>query len=613
MQYCNIIAGRAKRAGIARWIRVRNGKWESTQFNSRLQPTQIALGTVQSGTDKLKLDFTYNTPGLNNNNGNVLSQTITVPTEVRNNITYNGFTANQAYVYDSLNRIKQATETVSGQSGNNWQQTFDYDRYGNRTFDELNTTTLPKNCVNGNQQAVVCANMVAQVNPSANTGNNRLNGYTFDNSGNTILDAQSRKFTYDGENKQVKVETVNGGGTVTATHGIYFYDGDGKRVKKIGYENNQIKEITIFVYDAGGKMVAEYSTLPNPTPQVSYLTSDHLGSPRINTDENGKVIARHDFQPFGEEIQRPSYGADDVRQKFTSYERDNETDLDFAQARMYANPLGRFTTTDPILMSRNRQFNPQEMNFYAYVKNNPLNYVDPFGEDVDYAGKKQRDKDRNKKYYDDYVHYVNSLSDDNPDKAGLLATIKQLEESSVTYVINFTTHIEEAGGEVEGRVSTDENGEKIMVNIRNLGNNNEDWSLISRFGHELTHAEQFDNGEIGFLKDSNTGKWFVTDGSNDSFDEVNAYRASVALGRTNGADNNNSKLKGIITGFQNANGDKNKELESYRRYKNLDDKNVIRQNKIVRFPDKSDGFQRFKSSSGNLVVACNRGCPKKND
>ena len=43
-------------------------------------------------------------------------------------------------------------------------------------------------------------------------------------------------------------------------------------------------------------------------PQVSYLTTDHLGSPRINTDQNGAVMARHDYQPFGEEIQRASYG-----------------------------------------------------------------------------------------------------------------------------------------------------------------------------------------------------------------------------------------------------------------------------------------------------------------
>ncbi|MBS1795885.1 MAG: hypothetical protein JSS81_18670 [Acidobacteria bacterium] len=75
------------------------------------------------------------------------------------------------------------------------------------------------------------------------------------------------------------------------TIGKYWYDGDGKRVKKIGLRNNQPEE-TIFVYDESGKMAAEYSTQPAPTPEVSYLTNDNLGTPRINTDENEAVTAK---------------------------------------------------------------------------------------------------------------------------------------------------------------------------------------------------------------------------------------------------------------------------------------------------------------------------------
>src|SRR5690606_24957852 len=97
------------------------------------------------------------------------------------------------------------------------------------------------------------------------------------------------------------------------------------------------------VYDAGGKSIAEYSTIV-ASPQdakVAYLTNDHLGSPRINTDQFGAVIARHDYHPFGEEIFSADrstalgYTADTIRKQFTGYERDAETDLDFAQARMY--------------------------------------------------------------------------------------------------------------------------------------------------------------------------------------------------------------------------------------------------------------------------------------
>ncbi|MCV5232188.1 hypothetical protein OFC56_34040, partial [Escherichia coli] len=60
----------------------------------------------------------------------------------------------------------------------------------------------------------------------------------------------------------------------------------------------------MFVYDAGGKLVAEYSTqvASAQDAKVAYLTADHLGSPRINTDANGAVTSRHDYHPFGEEI-----------------------------------------------------------------------------------------------------------------------------------------------------------------------------------------------------------------------------------------------------------------------------------------------------------------------
>ncbi len=347
-----------------------NGRWESTQFNSRLQPTQIALGTVQNGTDKLKLEYGY---GTTQNNENVLSQTITVPTVGINP----GFTAVQSYTYDSLNRISTAEETIS--SVQSWKQAFTYDRYGNRNFDEEETTTLPKNC-GSSPNFTVCAADKKIVNPAINTTNNRLSAgddYTYDAAGNTTQDAQGRAFIYDGENKQTEVKDQYGN-----TIGEYFYDGHGKRVKKYTASSN---ELTIFVYDAIGRLLGEYSTIQPVTPKVSYTTADHLGSSRILTDENGEIISRRDFHPFGEEIVSTDrlaalgYKGDDVRQKFTGYERDEETDLDFAQARYHDSSAGRFYSTDPILMNNKRIVDPQAMNAYVYVRNSPLRFVDPDG------------------------------------------------------------------------------------------------------------------------------------------------------------------------------------------------------------------------------------------
>jgi len=336
--------------GAVSSVKLGNGRWESTQYNSRLQPVQIGLGTSAGTQNLLKLNCDY---GSTDNNGNVKSQTITVPTVGASQ----GFTATQSYTYDPLNRIKQATETVPNQTG--WQQTFSYDRYGNRRFDASNTTTLDPNC-----PTAVC-------NPQVDPTNNRLVGYGFDAAGNTTTDANGQTFTYDAENKQLQVR--NGQGVV----GQYFYDGDGKRIKKVVPSTG---ETTIFVYDAAGKLVAEYSTVIASASEAktSYLTNDHLGSPRITTDAFGQVVSRRDFMPFGEEIARAYYGNDSVRQKFTGYEKDSETDLDFAQARYFGSGLGRFSSPDPLMASAKRIV-PQSWNRYTYVLNNPLKYVDPSG------------------------------------------------------------------------------------------------------------------------------------------------------------------------------------------------------------------------------------------
>lgn len=96
--------------------------------------------------------------------------------------------------------------------------------------------------------------------------------------------------------------------------------------------------------------------------------------------------------PFGEEIyvgvggrtgdtgQKYASTQDDIRQKFTGYQKDSETDLDFAEARMYENRYGRFTAVDPLIAS-GKSANPQTFNRYAYVGNSPLGRTDRTGLD----------------------------------------------------------------------------------------------------------------------------------------------------------------------------------------------------------------------------------------
>lgn len=225
--------------------------------------------------------------------------------------------------------------------------------------------------------------------PGVDQGTNRFNlnqGYGYDANGNIIQDVDpatghTRQFAFNGDNKQTLVIDT----TVGQVKGTYFYDGDGRRVKKVTTD-----ETTVFVYDGLGKLAAEYSTAQPPTsPTTHYTATDTLGSPRVITNGSGQVESRRDFMPFGEELfadgtyrttaaKYSTTGQDAVRQRFTGYQRDAETSLDFAEARYYQNAHGRFTAVDPLLAS-GKSANPQTFNRYVYGLNNPVVLSDPTG------------------------------------------------------------------------------------------------------------------------------------------------------------------------------------------------------------------------------------------
>jgi RHS repeat-associated protein len=367
-------------AGAVTKMQLGNGHWETAVYNERNQVTQIGLGTTSTTQNLLKLEFGYtSTSTSNDNNGSMRSQIITVPTTG----SAAGFTATQIYTYDSLNRLGQVTEYSSP---NDWQQTFAYDRYGNRRLAEGGTTTLPKNC-NGNTE--VCAADRKKLNPTISTGTNRLdldqdgdsiNDYTYDVNGALTKNALGERFGYDEENRQK--EFFSASNSTSTPDVTYSYDGEGKRVKKVAGN-----ETTIFVYDTNGKLAAEYSTtIETAKPVTNYLTADHLGSPRITTDASGAVTSRKDFSAFGEEVvtaQRISglgytLTIEEIRQDYTGYQKDTESGLEYAQARYYNPRHGRFTSVDPLTASATIR-NPQSLNRYSYALNSPYKFTDPLG------------------------------------------------------------------------------------------------------------------------------------------------------------------------------------------------------------------------------------------
>lgn len=406
-------------SGAVKEMQLGNGLWEQTILNSRLQPTEIRLGTTQGGVDRLKLTYDY---GTTTNNGNVQSQTLNVPTVG----SAAGLTLTQNYSYDLLNRL-QWVEEKSG-AAQVWKQSYAYDRFGNRRIDTgLDLSGQKKTSDNIRPQAFD--------NPTLSEANNRIDinqGYWYDNAGNLTTtpnrndQSKSYKSEYDAENYQVSFdkEPVT---TPAVKDAAYLHDGDGRRVRKIvdGI-------ITVFVYDVRGLLAAEYATAASSGAGTSYLTSDVLGTPRVITgsdinDGDGGVRARHDYLPFGEELlvgRNNSYTADNLKQRFTSKERDVETGLDYFGARYYASQQGRFISPDDFLNDTHLG-DPASWNLYVYVRNNPLNYVDPSGEEVRSIDLKDKEK---QKLIDDWKRET-GYQDIQFDKSGKLTINEQAGRS----------------------------------------------------------------------------------------------------------------------------------------------------------------------------------------
>lgn len=331
-----------------------NGLVHDIIYNRRLQPTQIRLGTAGAPTSMLNLAYNYGTTA---NNGNVLDVTEKI----------GAWTAKQVYTYDALNRLDTATET-NGSTTTWWTEDDEYDRWGNRWEVNAGDPSLTFNA------------------------KNQIAGYTYDLAGNITNDTV-HTYVYDAENR---IKTVHG------ETDVYVYDGEGKRVKKDFSLGEQVR----FVYGVGGQVVAEFDAASGawkkeyvygagnlvatiePGVGTKYTTADHLGSPRVVTSNTGTLVSRHDYRPFGQELAdgdsertaAQGFGVQDaLRQKFTQKERDGETGLDYFGARYYSSTQGRFTSPDEPFNDQ-WEHDPQSWNLYTYVRNNPLQYIDPTGE-----------------------------------------------------------------------------------------------------------------------------------------------------------------------------------------------------------------------------------------
>ncbi|KAF3941520.1 hypothetical protein ABW19_dt0202067 [Dactylella cylindrospora] len=230
--------------------------------------------------------------------------------------------------------------------------------------------------------------------------------------GNITSMANLRSLEWDWKNKlHSSSQQVFNGGTPETTY--YVYDFTGSRIRKVtdyqtpnGEEpktkSDRIYAGTIFeryveylpqsnaspsrveetiqIYD-GAKRIAGIESIrdfqggdPPETRLFRYQLSNYTESSSIELDDKGGLISYEEYFPFGATSYQGTRSQLEIpkRYRFASKERDDETGLDFSNARYYASWLGRWISPDPggLVDGTNR---------YSFTNNNPTGMTDPTG------------------------------------------------------------------------------------------------------------------------------------------------------------------------------------------------------------------------------------------
>jgi len=384
-----------------RWAGTVAGSVEAT-YSSDLR---VASQTV-NGADEV--DFTYDRDGLLTGAGAlVLSRSTTTGLldgdalgpiasayryTSRGELAGIGVTASgmalfgTGYQRDSLGRVTQLDDTTEG-TPSHWA--FVYDSIGRLVADSLNGVPFHSFSYDANG------------NRLSYTSSNGTVTYGYD-AQDRLLSAGSTTYSY-GANGDLRTKTVPGVGTTTYTYDAlgnlvtvllpsgtridYVIDGQNRRVgRKVNgvlvqawlYQNqlNPVAEldgsgnvVSRFVY--GSRGLPEYMTKDGVTYRI---VSDHLGSVRLVIDmATGVVAQRLDYDEWGNASQNTRPGFQPFG--FAGGLYDHESALLRFGARDYDATAGRWTAKDPI------GFAAGDGNVYAYVRNDPVNSVDPTGLD----------------------------------------------------------------------------------------------------------------------------------------------------------------------------------------------------------------------------------------
>jgi len=105
--------------------------------------------------------------------------------------------------------------------------------------------------------------------------------------------------------------------------------------------------------------------------EIEYYFTDYLGNVVVKTDSEGDILWEADYTPFGD-----TFNEEGVSDYTVTGKELDDTGLNYFGARYYDGEIGRFISADSV---EGNFENPQTLNRYSFVLNNPLKYVDPSG------------------------------------------------------------------------------------------------------------------------------------------------------------------------------------------------------------------------------------------
>ena len=469
-------------------------------YNKRLQPITMSAATASQTLFSIGYDFHIG----NGDNGNVYGIT-----------NYRDTTRNQSFAYDALNRLTSAqnagtdcTVMTGDRKTKYWGNSYTYDAWGN-----LTNKAVTKCSADGLISASLLTNQLSgySYDAAGNMTNDGIFTYTFDPE-NRLIGAHGYAYTYDGDG--MRVEKTNG-----TTGTLYWYMAPGV-MDETDLSGNNPHEYVFF----GGQRVARKDS----NGLVYYYFSDHLKTASVVTDSGGNLKADSDFYPWGGELQ--IYSNFNNTYKFTGKERDSETGLDYFGGRYNSSAVGRFMSADPL---GGDKFDPQTLNKYSYVRNNPINRIDPTGlytckdqadckSKLDIAFEKARQQDLKSKDADvrAAAQAYGDPTKDGP--GGNKVDVSFADLSKEDHGGHTTSSL---GGSSTGFIANSE----VVIDSRISGS-----ELDSAVGHEGSHVQDAQT-LVGSIGQDSTGQFKVGQDITQYQSEKRAYGISDTILRSENA------------------------------------------------------------------------------